>query len=133
MAPTLCTLYIIGRQKVKENPHVLVMGQLRVGHSGYRIEGQGLENRLFLCRNGISLSTGWLSNIEHRILNNEGELVRNIAPYMLHAANQDTARKDYSGYVKGRQAPGAACGRNQIRRTNPDFSEATETTEDTES
>jgi len=59
------------------------MGQLRVGHSVYWIEGQGLEDPLFLCQNGVSMSNGWLSNIEHGILNNEVELVRNIAPYML--------------------------------------------------
>ena len=33
------------------------MGQLRMGHSVYRIEGQSLENRLFLCRDGVLLST----------------------------------------------------------------------------
>jgi len=33
------------------------MAQLRVGHSVYRIERQRLENPLFLCQNGVSLST----------------------------------------------------------------------------
>ena len=40
------------------------MGQLRVGHSVYRIEGQRLENPLFLWRNAVLISTaghrlGW--------------------------------------------------------------------------
>jgi len=38
------------------------MRQLRVGHSGYRIEGQSLENPFFLGRNGVSLSIGRLSS-----------------------------------------------------------------------
>ena len=37
------------------------MGQLRVGHSVFRIEGQYLENPLFLRQNGVSLSAAQLS------------------------------------------------------------------------
>jgi hypothetical protein len=39
-----------------------VMPQLRVGHWVYRIEGQYLENPLFLRQNALSLSAAQLSS-----------------------------------------------------------------------
>ena len=57
------------------------MGQLRVVHSVYRIEGQHLENPLFLCQDGALLFTGQLSGKMVKCGNFFEEYPGPVSPY----------------------------------------------------